>query len=128
MVLPSILVSQTYTHMISWFILLFLFFFVLIMHKGSKERKILHMIIRFMYVIVIITGGALYLLMMNSDLSFVYMLKVIAGIAFIALAEITIIRANKSKKYQIPFLLSLAMIFLMMILGYYLPMGMDMFH
>lgn len=128
MALPSILVSQTYIHMFSWFVLLFLFFFVLIMHKGSKERKILHMIVRLMYVIVIITGGALYVLMMNSDLSFVYVLKVIAGLVFIALAEITMIRANKSKKFQIPFLLSLVMIVLMMILGYYLPMGMDMFH
>lgn len=128
MALPSILVSQTYTHMFSWFVLLFLFFFVLIMHKGSNGRKILHMIVRLMYVIVIITGGALYVLMMNSDLSFVYILKVVAGLIFIVLVEITIIRANQSKKFQIPFLLSLVMIFLMMILGYYLPMGMDMFH
>lgn len=128
MVLPDILVSQTYTHMFSWFILLFLFFFVLIMHKGSKERKILHMIIRFMYVIVIITGGALYVLMMNSELWVVYILKVIAGLIFITLVEITVTRANQSKKFQTPFLFSLSMILLMMILGYYLPMGMDMFH
>lgn len=126
--LPGFLISQTYTHMTSWFILLFFYFFILIMYKGTKGRKIMHILVRVMYVVVIITGGSLYYVMMHSDHWLAYIFKIIAGVLFIILAEITIIRANKSKKFQIPFLSSLAMIIFMMFMGYYLPMGMDMFH
>lgn len=128
MMLPSFLISQTYTHMTSWFILLFLYFFVLIMYKGTKGRKITHMLVRIMYIVVMITGGSLYYVMMHSDHWLAYILKLSAGILFILLAEITIVKANKNKKFQIPFLASLAMIVFMMFMGYYLPMGMDMFH
>lgn len=128
MTLPSFLVSQTYTHMISWFILLFFYFFVLIMYKGTTGRKITHMIVRFMYIIVLITGGSLFYLMMHSEHWLAYLIKLSAGVLFIVLAEITIVRANKSKKFQIPFLASLIFIVFMMFMGYYLPLGMDMFH
>lgn len=128
MVLPSFLISQTYTHMASWFILLFLYFFVLVMYKGSKERRITHMIVRVMYIVVMITGGALYYLMMNTDHWLAYIIKAVAGVIFIIFAEITVVRANKEKTYLIPFLISLALIGFMMVMGYYLPMGMDMFH
>lgn len=128
MILPSFLISQTYTHMTAWFLLLFLYFFVLIMYKETKGRKITHLIVRLMYIVVIITGGALYYVMMHSDHWLAYMIKVASGIIFIILAEITIVRANKNKKYLLPFLSSLAVIGFMLFMGYYLPMGMDMFH
>lgn len=128
MVLPSFLISQTYTHMTAWFLLLFLYFFVLIMYKGTKGRKITHYVVRIMYIIVLITGGALYYIMMHSDHWLAYIIKAISGIIFIICAEITIVRANKGKKFLVPLSISVALIAFMMFMGYYLPMGMDMFH
>lgn len=128
MSIPNFLISQTYVHMTTWFILIFLYVFVLIMHKDTKGRKIVHLIIWIMYICVTITGFALYYLMINSDLLVGYTVKVISGIAFIVFAEMTIIRANKKKKFQIPLVISFALIIFMMFMGYYLPMGMDMFH
>lgn len=118
--------SVTSTHIFSWFILISLFVFLLIMHRGTKGRRIMHAFIRIWYVVVIYTGVALYVTKMYSSDAIVYVIKVLCGLLFLTLVEITIVRANKKKKIE-KFLIALfCLILVMMTIGFYLPLGMNL--
>ncbi|GEK33652.1 DUF1516 family protein [Kurthia sibirica] len=122
----SVAFSVTTLHIFSWFILIFLFIFLLIMHKGTTGRKVMHTIIRIWYFVVMYTGGALYIQKMFSSDAIVYLVKILFGLSFLLLAELTIMRANKQKKIE-KYLFAMSILMLiMMTIGFYLPLGMNL--
>ncbi|UOE93279.1 DUF1516 family protein [Alkalihalobacillus sp. LMS39] len=83
------------SHAGSWAITLLLFFiaYFLIVTNKDKAGKIVHMILRLFYVIMIVTGGWLLFTLYLSDLTFI--IKALLALALIYFMEVILTRAKK---------------------------------
>lgn len=114
-------------HVLSWVIAFGLFFVAVGLHKAGKQKglKIVQMILRLFY-ILIIASGAMILLSLNS-ISFMYILKAAVGIWVISMLELILVRMTKQQStgfYWVQFAISFAVI---LYLGLRLPLGMYYF-
>ncbi|PLT33835.1 YisL family protein [Bacillus sp. V5-8f] len=85
---------MTHMHITTWVVALILFFVAVSMNKGDNAKgfKIVHMILRLFYVLIILTGFGL----IGSAFD-VYALKAILGIIVIGMMEMILVRAKKGK-------------------------------
>ncbi|WP_026675505.1 DUF1516 family protein [Alkalihalobacterium bogoriense] len=83
------------SHAGSWAITLLLFFiaYLLIVTNKDKAGKIVHMILRLFYVIMIVTGGWLLFAWYLSELTFI--IKALLALALIYFMEVILTRAKK---------------------------------
>ncbi|MBG9547943.1 YisL family protein [Cytobacillus firmus] len=90
-----------HAHITTWFLALVLFFIALIMHKSGKQKglKVVHMILRLFYLLIIGTG--VWILSSLNSIDLLYVLKSLVGIWVIAMFEMIIIRTVKGKKTSI---------------------------
>jgi hypothetical protein len=118
---------MVHAHMTTWFLALILFFVALGLHKSGKEKgfKVLKMILRVLYILILATG--LGLIFSLSTISFLYIVKVAVGLWVIAMIEMILGRTAKgapTKGLWIQFIIALLLV---LYLGFSLPLGSDLF-
>nr|WP_040227782.1 YisL family protein [Bhargavaea cecembensis] len=118
--------DTTHLHIFTWVVGIILFVIAAVMAKGSKGRKIAHMILRLFYILIIITGAFLFFKWSSSD-AMLYGIKFLMGIVTIGLMEMTLIRQNKNKPATVMVVLFIISLLVTMFLGFKLPVGMQFF-
>jgi hypothetical protein len=96
------------------------------MQRDSKGRKILHMVLRLFYILIIITGLTLFIEWSSSD-PMVYGIKFLLGILTIGMMEMVLVRSKKQKPVTMFWALFALFLFATMFVGFMLPVGMDFF-
>lgn len=116
------LYGTTHMHITSWAVALILFFVTYAMQKGSKGRKITHMILRLFYILVILTG--LFLFLGNHGINdMMYGVKLVLGIVTVGLMEMTLVKSNKGQKATVFLAATIVVFILTFLVGSYLPLG-----
>ncbi|MDE5412480.1 YisL family protein [Alkalihalobacterium chitinilyticum] len=106
-----------HTHSSSWAITVLLFFIAYFLIKANKEKgaKIVHMILRLFYVIMVLTGIGL---LIQWNFAFTFVLKGILAISLIYFMEMILVRtkkdalAGKGPYYWIMFVATLVLVVL----------------
>lgn len=88
----------------------------------AKYSKVVHMIARVFYVIVLVSGLILFIQSMGID-GMMYGMKFLAGLITIGLMEMAVIRKKNKAKGQPMFITFLVLAVITISLGIYLPLG-----
>jgi len=118
----SALADGTHFHILTWVVGIILFLVAASMAKGSKGRKITHMILRLFYVLIIVSGLIMFIKHMTAD-SMLYGIKFVAGIVTIGMMEMVLVRSSKGKPTSMFWILFAVFLFITMFLGFKLPLG-----
>ncbi|MBN6887587.1 peptidoglycan/LPS O-acetylase OafA/YrhL [Cytobacillus horneckiae] len=111
---------MTHAHLSTWIIALILFFVALGLQKSGKD-KVVHMILRLFYLLIIATGVMMLFSISNIDL--MYVLKSIVGLWVISMLEMILVRTKKGKKTTILWVQLVVAFLLVLYLGLSLPLG-----
>lgn len=122
----AILTDTTHLHITTWVIAVVLFLVAAFMQRDSKGRKILHMVLRLFYILIIITGLTLFIEWSSSD-PMLYGIKFLLGILTIGMMEMVLVRSKKQKPVTMFWVLFAVFLFATMFIGFMLPVGMDFF-
>lgn len=117
--------KMTHAHLTAWFVALILFFIALGLHKSGKEKgfKVVQMILRLFYILIIVTG--VMLLTSISNISLLYIVKAVIGLWVVSMFELILVRMAKQKSTSI-FWIQLVVTFVVALyLGFMLPLGFD---
>ncbi|MCM3124914.1 YisL family protein [Mesobacillus sp. AQ2] len=117
---------MVHAHMTAWFLALVLFFVALGLHKSGKEKgaKIVQMVLRLFYVLILLTG---FWLLFSININIMYVLKAAVGLWVISMLEMILIRTRKNEKASILWVQFIVAILLVLYLGFSLPLGTDLF-
>ena len=122
------LTSTTHLHITTWVIGLILFFLAA---TGIVKSKGVHMALRLFYILIIISGGALYykyaIEFRAPEGGMDYDMKFLFGILLIGMMEMILVRQKKNKPTTIFWVLFAVFLFLTLFYGLKLPVGMDFF-
>lgn len=118
------LIDSTHLHITTWVIAIVLFFAAAFMNPESKGRKIVHMVLRLFYILVIITGLALFIEYSGSD-AMQYGLKFLFGILTIGMMEMVLVRGKKGKSVTTFWILFAVFLVITMFYGFKLPIGIN---
>jgi hypothetical protein len=110
-------------HITAWVLALILFGVALFLHKGGKAKvaKIVQMILRVLYLLIIATG--IMMLTQVHNINLMYILKAIVGFWVIGLFEMILSRVASDRKtsvFWIQFVIAFALV---LFLGFSLPMS-----
>lgn len=117
--------ASTHLHITVWVLAIALFFIAYLMPATAKNTKIIHMILRVDYILVILTGVALFIEGMDFGMGMLYGLKFIAGILVIGMMEMALVKKKKGKPSTLFVGLMLLFLFIALFLGFKLPMGIN---
>ncbi|MFP3322316.1 YisL family protein [Planococcus sp. SIMBA_160] len=120
------LTDTTHLHITMWVVGIVLFLVAAFMHRDSKGRKIVHMITRLVYVLIIITGLTLFVEYSSSD-AMLYGLKFLFGLLTIGMMEMVLVRGKKQKPVTLFWALFAVFLLVTLFLGFKLPIGLDFF-
>ncbi|PID02543.1 MULTISPECIES: YisL family protein [unclassified Sporosarcina] len=120
------LTDTTHMHIFTWVVGIVLFFVTASMANGTKGKKITHMILRLFYVLIIITGAALFFKHMSID-SMLYGIKFVLGILTIGFMEMVLVRGSKGKNTGLMWILFIIALLATMFVGFKLPVGFNFF-
>lgn len=111
--------ASTHLHITTWVIALILFFIAL----AIRNPKVVHMILRVFYILIILTGVALFIKGMDYGLGMLYGMKFLAGILVIGMMEMTLVKKQKGKPFTTFFVLFIVFLAITLYLGFVkLPM------
>ncbi|MBD7938034.1 MULTISPECIES: YisL family protein [Cytobacillus] len=110
---------MTHAHLTTWIVAFILFFVALSLQKNGKD-KVVHMILRLFYLLIIATGVGM-LFSINIDI--MYVLKALVGLWIIAMWEMILIRSKKGEKPTILWVQLIVAFLLVLYLGLSLPLG-----
>lgn len=115
---------MTHMHITTWVVALILFFVAVSMNKGDNAKgfKIVHMILRLFYVLIILSGFAL----IGSAFG-VYALKAIVGIIVIGMMEMILVRSKKGKSTGALWAVFIVALLAVIYMGLSLPQGFQPF-
>lgn len=90
---------MTHFHVSAWTLAIVLFIITFFVMKSDREKpaKILHMIVRVFYILILATGADLLRIYFTNDVWGAPILKAIIGILVIGFMEMILIRTKKSK-------------------------------
>ncbi|WML27844.1 YisL family protein [Neobacillus sp. OS1-33] len=110
-------------HITAWLLALILFVVALFLHKGGKEKgaKIIKMILRVLYLIIIATGVGLLFSVYKIDVW--YILKAVVGLWVIGLFEMILSRVANNRRTSVFWIQFAIAWFLVLYLGGRLPMS-----
>jgi hypothetical protein len=112
---------MTHAHITAWVVAVILLIVLLFLQKQGKNTKVLHMILRVFYLLIIGTG--IVMLFGLYQITLMYILKSLLGIVLIGLFEMILVRGKKAantKNLWVPFII----VFLVVLyLGFKLPLG-----
>lgn len=114
---------MTHAHITTWFLALVLFLVALNLNKKGNEKgfKVLQMILRVMYLLILATGGML--LFSIAHISLLYILKAVVGLWIISLFELILMRAAKKQSASVLWVQFIVAFLLVLYLGLKLPLG-----
>ena len=122
------LTSTTHLHITTWVVGLILFFLAA---TGIVKSKGVHMALRLFYILIIISGGALYYewaIANRVDATGMdYDMKFLFGILLIGMMEMVLVRQKKNKSTTIFWGLFVVFLFLTLFYGLKLDIGMNFF-
>ncbi|MDW0111439.1 YisL family protein [Sporosarcina aquimarina] len=118
--------NSTHLHILTWVVGIILFIVASGMSPGTKERKIVKMVLRVFYILIIITGLALFIRYMDLN-SALYGVKFLFGILTIGMMEMVFAKQEKGKSTQMFWILFIVSLLITMFLGFKLPIGLDFF-
>jgi hypothetical protein len=113
---------MTHAHITSWVIALILFFVTVSLQRGnSPKAKMMQMILRLFYLVIIGTG----MLLLHSIASIppLYIVKAIIGIWVIGTMEMILVRTAKGKSTQMFWVQFVIAFIVVLYLGLTLPLG-----
>jgi hypothetical protein len=115
---------MTHMHLTAWVLALILFFVAIGLYKAGKHRgfKIIHMILRVFYLLIIATGAELIFRWLGT-ITPLYWVKIILGILVIAFFEMVLVFTKKGKSTVLPWLLLVIAFVATVYLGFDLPLG-----
>ncbi|MGE7982877.1 YisL family protein [Solibacillus sp. NPDC093137] len=118
------LTSTTHMHITTWVIALILFFIAAL---SSKKMKAVHMILRVMYILVIVTGLSLFLEWRDkiTESGMNYDMKVLFGILVIGFMEMVLVRKNKGKSVNMFWVLFGIVLLITLYLGLSMGIGVN---
>lgn len=117
------LTDSTHLHIATWVIGIVLF----LVASLGKNSKAIHMILRVFYILIIISGGALFYQMMGSGMGMDYGIKFLLGVLTIGMMEMVLVRKSKDKPTTIFWILFAVFLFATLFYGFKLPMGTKLF-
>jgi uncharacterized membrane protein len=118
---------MTHVHITTWLVAIILFFVANSLFKSGKEKpfKIVHMVLRLFYVLIIVTG-----IIIASDIykfSGEYIGKIILGILTIGMMEMVLGKLKKGQPTKVFWIIFFVVLILTILLGLRLPMGFWLF-
>ena len=120
------LTDTTHLHITTWVIAILLFLGAAFMDRESKGRKIVHMVLRLFYILVIITGLALFIAHSSYD-AMEYGLKFLFGLLTIGMMEMVLVRGKKQKSVTLFWILFAVFLLASLFYGFKLPIGFNFF-
>lgn len=124
------LTSSTHLHLTTWIIALILFFIAAV---SANKLTGVQMALRVFYILIIITGGALFLehrdmiAAGNGGSGMTYDMKVLFGILVIGFMEMILARKNKGKSTGVFWLLFMVVFLVTLYLGLSGGIGLNLF-
>jgi Protein of unknown function (DUF1516) len=114
---------MTHAHITTWLIALILFIVAIVLHKNEKKRpyKIVVMILRVFYLLIIVTGGML--LFSLASITGMYWVKAILGLIVIGFLEMVLGLLSKGKPAGFAWILLIVGFIAVVYLGFDLPLG-----
>ena len=88
---------MTHLHLTAIVLTIIFFLITFFMQKAGRNTKVIHMILRIMYIILLVSGGMLFFSVFN--ITFLYILKAVLGILMIAFFEIILRKRRGWKSY-----------------------------
>ncbi|MFS0688459.1 YisL family protein [Sporosarcina sp. Marseille-Q4943] len=119
--------STPHFHIFTWVVGIILFLVSAVMANGTKGKKITHMIARLFYVLILISGIALFIKGMDYGMGAEYGIKFLLGLLTIGMMEMVLVRSEKGKKVTTLWILFFVFLFATMFYGFKLPMGFEFF-
>ncbi|PIC62798.1 hypothetical protein CSV79_15200 [Sporosarcina sp. P13] len=120
------LTDTTHMHIFTWVVAIVVFLVSASMAKGTKGKKITHMILRLFYILIIISGAALFFVHMSLD-SMLYGIKFVLGLLTIGFMEMVLVRGNKGKNTGFMWILFVVFLLATLFVGFKLPLGFNFF-
>ncbi|MEK5522323.1 MULTISPECIES: YisL family protein [Heyndrickxia] len=120
----------THAHVTTWVIGIILFIIAAALYKSGKTKgaKIVNMILRLFYILIIITGGILFFKFQSAYGPALYGMKLLGGLLVIGMMEMVLSRMKKGKSSGIFWLLFIIFFAIVLYLGFVkLPMGLHPF-
>ncbi|NLY80048.1 MAG: YisL family protein [Lysinibacillus sp.] len=115
---------MTHLHITTWVIAIVLFLI-----SVMKPNKGLKMALRLFYILIIVTGGILFMESTSfhgqGNYGMNYGIKLILGILVIGMMEMVLVRKAKDKPTTVFWILFAIFLFLTLFYGFKLPMGMN---
>lgn len=91
---------MVHMHITAWALGLILFFVAYSLYSAGRKGKGVHMGLRLMYIIIIVTGFMLYMSIVKTATGSMHMwygMKMLAGILVIAGMEMVLVKISKNK-------------------------------
>ncbi|MFB9758394.1 MULTISPECIES: YisL family protein [Bacillaceae] len=113
-------------HITAWVLGIILFFVASAMYRNRNSKaKMIHMIVRLLYIVIVITGFLLYQGIMSSPTTphMQYGIKMLAGIWVIVAMEMILVRTNKGKSTNAGWIQFVIAFLVVLYLGLRLPFG-----
>ena len=120
------LTNTTHLHIFTWVVGIILFLVAASMDNESKGKKILHMIARLFYVLILISGALLFFEYSSYD-GALYGVKFLLGLVTIGMMEMVLVRSTKNKSVKMVWILFFVFLLATLFLGFKLPVGFDWF-
>lgn len=111
-------------HITAWVLAFILLFISFSMYRGGKKKpaKILHMILRLDYLLILYTGGSLFA--DYESISFLLIVKLLAGLWAIIAMEMIGVKASKGKPTGSFWMQFVIAVVIAIVLGFgFLPLG-----
>ncbi len=120
--------DHTHAHITTWAIAIILFFVAVGLHNAGKNKgmKVVHMILRLFYLLIILTGALLFWKHQGLNPA-LYGIKGLVGIWVIGMLEMILIRLKKGKNTKMFWILLVVALACVLYLGLKLPLGWDYF-
>lgn len=120
----DLLTGSTHLHITTWVVGIVLF---LIAALSGNKSKGLHMLLRLFYILIIITGGALFMEWRSKldDAGMNYDIKVLMAILVIGFMEMILVRKRKGKSVTVFWGLFAVTLFVTLFLGLSKGIGMN---
>lgn len=115
--------DTTHAHITTWVIGLILFVVALALHNGGNKKgaKIVQMILRVFYLLILITGILLFAKHQSYSPA-LYGLKFLGGVLVIAMMEMILVRLSKGKATGLFWAIFIISLIATFILGIKLPL------
>lgn len=122
----DVLSNTTHFHIFTWVVGIIVFLVAASMDTESKGRKILHMVARLFYVLILISGALLFFRYSSMD-GALYGVKFLLGLVTIGMMEMVLVRTKKNKSVKMFWILFFVFLLATLFLGFKLPMGINWF-